>query len=52
METIQEKRTPKSPKKQNMNLPHADNYLHKIYIVLGIIHNLMSKSLWEDVHEL
>ena len=52
METIQEKRTPESPKKQNWNLPHADNYLHSICIVLGIINNLVSKRLWEDVREL
>ena len=29
-----------SSKEQNLNLPHASNYLHSIYIVLGIISNL------------
>ena len=27
-------------KKQNLNLPHAGNYLHSIYIVSGLISNL------------
>ena len=31
---------PESSKKRNLNLPHAGNYLHNIYIVLGIISNL------------
>ena len=34
------KKTPESSKKQNLNLPHAGNYLHSIYIILGIICNL------------
>ena len=29
-----------SSKKQNLNLPHASNYLHSIYIVIGIISNV------------
>ena len=34
------KKNPTSSKKQNLNLLHAGNYLHSIYIVLGIIGNL------------
>ena len=44
------KKIPKSSKKQNLNLPHWQlfthhlhyiyNYLHSIYIILGIISNL------------
>ena len=26
----------KVPKKQNLNMPHAGNYLHGIYIVLAL----------------
>ena len=37
---ISEKKFSESPKKQNLNLPHSDNYLNSIYIVLGIISNL------------
>ena len=29
----QRRMNPESSKKQNLNLPHADNYLHSIYIV-------------------
>ena len=31
---------PKSSKKQNLHLSRSGNYLHRIYIVLGIISNL------------
>ena len=31
------KKFPESSKKQNLNLLHSGNYLHSIYIVLGII---------------
>ena len=42
-----------SSTKQNLNLQCTDNYLHSIYIVLGIIGNLeMILSIWEDVHRL
>ena len=34
------KKFPKSSKKQNLNLSSTNNYLHNIYIVLGIISNL------------
>ena len=37
---IFEKNTPEISKKQNLNLLHVGNYLHSIYIVLGIISNL------------
>ena len=33
-------KTPESSKKQNLNLPRSGNYLHSIYIALGIISNL------------
>ena len=37
---------PDTFKKQNLNLRHPCNYLHSIYIVLGIIRNLeMTKVL-------
>lgn len=35
-----EKEIPESSKKQNLNLLHASNYLHSIYIVLGVVSNL------------
>ena len=39
-----------SSKKQNLNLPHASNYLHSIDIVLDIISNLeMISYIWEDM---
>ena len=31
---------PENSKKQNLNLPCTGNYLHSIYIVLGIVSNL------------
>lgn len=34
------KKIPKSFRKQNMNLPHAGNYLHSVDIALGIMRNL------------
>ena len=34
------KTIPESSKKQNLNLPHPNNYLHIIYIVLGIFSSL------------
>ena len=34
------KKTSESSKKQNLNLPHAGNYLRSIYIILGTISNL------------
>ena len=34
------KKIPKISRKQNMDLPHAGNYLHSVYIALGIIRNL------------
>ena len=34
------KKIPESSKNQKFNLQHASNYLHSIYIVLGIISNL------------
>ena len=34
------KKIPESPQKANLNLPLTDNYLHSIYIVLGIVSNL------------
>ena len=41
---------PETSKKQNLNLPGADNYLHSIYTVLGIISNLqMIQITQEDV---
>ena len=41
-----------SSKKQSLNLPHASNYLHSIYIVLGIISNVeMFYYLWEDAYK-
>ena len=37
-------------KKQKLNLPCTSNYLHSVYIVLGIISNLeMSQSIWENM---
>ena len=39
IENIGEK-IPESSKKQSLNLPLTNNYLHSIYIVLGIISNL------------
>ena len=30
----------KVTKKPNLNLPHAGNYLHSIYIMLGMLSNL------------
>ena len=36
--------------KAKLNLPPSSNYLHSIYLVLGIISNLeMISSIWEDV---
>ena len=35
-----QKKIPESSRKQNLNLLHASNYLHSIYIVLGMISNL------------
>ena len=40
MENIRKIKNSESSKKQNLNLPHISNYLHSIYIVLGIISNL------------
>ena len=34
------KKIPESATKQNLNLLHAGNYLHSIYVVLGIITDL------------
>ena len=34
------KKIPESSKKESLNLPYAGNYLHNIYIELGIISNL------------
>ena len=31
---------PETSKKKNLNLPHASNYLHSTYTVLGTIINL------------
>ena len=36
-----ERKIPKISKKQNLNFPCTGNYLHSIYIVLGIITNLV-----------
>lgn len=33
---------PETSKKQNLNSPGADNYLHSIYTVLGILSNLQT----------
>ena len=33
---------PETSKKQNLNLPGADNYLYSIYTVLGILSNLQT----------
>ena len=33
-------KTPENSKRQKSNLPHIDNYLHSIYIVLVIVSNL------------
>ena len=39
-------KNPETLKKQNLNLQHCCNYLHSIYIELGIIRNLeMAKVL-------
>ena len=40
VKNTREKKNPESSPKQNLNLPYAGNYLHSIYIVLGIISNL------------
>ena len=40
MENIWEKNSPENFKKQNLNLSRDGNYLHTIFIVLGIISNL------------
>ena len=40
IENIQKKNFKKVPKKQNLNLPYAYNYLHSINIVFSIISNL------------
>ena len=40
MEKYAGKKIPESSKKQNLNLLQTGNYLHSIYIVLGIISNL------------
>ena len=46
VENIQ-KNIPESSQKQNLNWPHADNYFHNIYIVLGILCHLeIIKSIW------
>ena len=46
----EKKKMAESSKKQNLNLPHASNYLHSIYIVLGIISNIeMIYYIWEDM---
>ena len=46
------KKMAESSKKQSLNLPHASNYLHSIYIVLGIISNVeMFYYLWEDAYK-
>ena len=34
-----EKKIPECSQKQKLNLPHSGNYLHSIYIVLGILSN-------------
>ena len=45
-----EKNIPESSKKQNLDLPHADNYSQSIYIVLDIICNLeMIWNVWDAV---
>lgn len=44
------KNIPESSKKQNLDLPHADNYSQSIYIVLDIICNLgMIWNVWDAV---
>ena len=37
------KKSPEWSKTQNLNLPHAGNYLHNFDMVLGIISNLERK---------
>ena len=36
---ILRKKIPELSKKQNLDLPHAGNYLHSIYITSGTINN-------------
>ena len=38
IKNIQEKKNLKNSKKQNLNLPYANNYLHSIYIVFTTIY--------------
>ena len=47
------KKSSERSKVQNLNLPHAGNYLHNFDMVLGIISNLERiKSIQEDAHRL
>ena len=34
------KKIPESSQKQNWNFPYTSNYLHSMYVILGIINNL------------
>ena len=53
VENIQGEKILESSKKQNLNLPHSDNCLHSIYIVLGVTVNLeVIESVREDVPRL
>ena len=46
-------KSPERSKIQNLNLPHAGNYLHNFDMVLGIVSNLERiKSIQEDAHKL
>lgn len=36
IKNIWKKKFQKVPKKQNLNMPHAGNYLRGIYILLGL----------------
>ena len=48
---LKEEKIPESCKKQNFNLSRADNHLHSIYIVLGII-NSQDDLIQEDASRL
>ena len=35
--SVKKRKIPETSQKQNLNLVHPGNYLHSIYVVLGII---------------
>ena len=50
LKIFRKQKNPESSQKQNLNLSHSGNYLHSIYIILGISRNLeMFQRLQKDV---